>query len=254
MFGALIRRKNGLGASADEALETTLFSLSTDVPRPSDNRADERLLALLPVAKLVGTDWQDLCRIRNISAGGIMAETTMPHESGTAVRLELASGQEIASQIIWVRGNTVGIKFNQNVDLREVLAARRPRIGFRPRPARLEIKCGGTVRLGGLYHKVEVQDISLGGIKVFLPHKICVDKDVLVTIESLRAIKGTVRWQKEGLMGIVFHHPLSFDELAEWLGKRIEVASLRASTQPVFTPNTTRPNRYLTKPHRYLDS
>jgi PilZ domain-containing protein len=254
MFGTLIRRKNGLGASADEALETTLFSLTTDVPRPTDNRADERLLALLPVAKLVAADWQDLCRIRNISAGGIMAETTMPHETGTAVRVELASGQEINSQIIWVRGTILGIKFDQTVDLREVLAARRPRIGFRPRPARLEIKCGGTIKLNGLYHKVEVKDISLGGIKIFLPQKTCVGKDVLVTIESLRAIKGTIRWQKEGLMGIVFHHPLSFDELAEWLGKRIEVASLRASTQPVFTPNTTRPNRYLTKPHRYLDS
>ena len=87
MFGTLIRRKNGLGASADEALETTLFSLTTDVPRPTDNRADERLLALLPVAKLVAADWQDLCRIRNISAGGIMAETTVPHETGTAVRV-----------------------------------------------------------------------------------------------------------------------------------------------------------------------
>jgi hypothetical protein len=253
MFGTLIRRKN-LGASADEALETTLFSLTTDVPRPTDNRADERLLALLPVAKLVAADWQDLCRIRNISAGGIMAETTTPHETGTAVRVELASGQEINSQIIWVRGTILGIKFDQTVDLREVLAARRPRIGFRPRPARLEIKCGGTIKLNGLYHKVEVKDISLGGIKIFLPQKTCVGKDVLVTIESLRAIKGTIRWQKDGLMGIVFHHPLSFDELAEWLGKRIEVASLRASTQPVFTPNTTRPNRYHTKPHRYMAS
>lgn len=253
MFGTLIRRKT-LGSSADDALETTLFSLTTDVPRPTDHRADERLLALLPVAKLVAADWQDLCRVRNISAGGIMAETTTPREAGTPVRLELASGQEIESQIIWVRGTIVGIKFDQAVDLREVLAARRPRIGFRPRPARLEIKCGGTIKLEGLYHKVEVKDISLGGIKVFLPQKTCVGKDVLVTVESLRAIKGTIRWQKDGLMGIVFHHPLSFDELAEWLGKRIEVASLRASTQPVFTPNTTRPQRYLTKPHRYLDS
>ena len=54
-----------------------------------------------------------------------------------------------------------------------------------------------------------------------------------VTVESLRPIKGAIRWHKEGLSGIVFHQPLTFDELAEWLSKRIEVASLRASTQPV---------------------
>jgi hypothetical protein len=87
----------------------------------------------------------------------------------------------------------------------------------------------------GLYHQVEVQNISLGGIKVFLPMKECAGKDVLVTVESLRAIKGTIRWAKDGMMGIVFHQPLSFEELAEWLGKRIEVASLRASTQVDFS-------------------
>ena len=235
MFGALIRRKAGLGQghTPEMALETTTFSLTTDVPRPSDSRADDRLLALLPVAKLVTAEWQDLCRIRNISAGGVMAEITTPHEAGSPVRLELASGQEINGTIIWVRGTTVGIKFDHNVDLREVLANRRPRIGFRPRPARLEIKCGATVKLGGLYHKVEVQDVSLGGIKVFLPLKDCVRRDVLVTVESLRPIKGTIRWQKDGMTGIVFHQPLGFSELAEWLGKRIEVASLRASTQPI---------------------
>lgn len=237
MFGALIRRKTGFGLASDPALDTTVFSLTTEVPRPSDSRADERLLALLPVAKLVAADWQDLCRIRNISAGGVMAETTVPHEAGTAVELELISGQSIPSQIIWIRGNTVGIKFDQHVDLREVLAARRPRIGFRPRPARLEIKCGGSVRVEGLYHQVEVQNISLGGISIFLPLKDCVGKDVLVTVESLRAIRGTIRWAKDGMMGIVFHHPLTFEELAEWLGKRIEVASLRATTQPISKPH-----------------
>lgn len=233
MFDALIRRRNARNAAPETALETTLFSLTTDVPRPSDSRADDRLLALLPVAKLVSAEWQDLCRIRNISAGGVMAETTVPHEAGVAVRLELASGAEIASQIIWSRGNSLGIKFDQHVDLREVLANRRPRIGFRPRPARLDISCGGTVLLDGLYHKVEVQNVSLGGLKIFLPLKDCVGRNVLITVESLRAIKGTIRWHKDGMMGIVFHQPLTFEELAEWLSKRIEVASLKASTQPL---------------------
>src|SRR5688500_447722 len=111
MFNTLIRRKNGGLSEAEAALDTTLFSLTTEVPRPTDNRVDQRLLALLPVAKLVTDEWQDLCRIRNISAGGIMAETTMAHEAGVPVRLELASGQEIASRIIWSRGATLGVKF-----------------------------------------------------------------------------------------------------------------------------------------------
>jgi len=235
MFATLIRRKIGFGAAraSEAALDTTLFSLTTDVPRPTESRADERLLALLPVAKVIADSWQDLCRIRNISAGGLLAETTCRHEAGEAVLVELDSGQKIGGTIVWTRGTSHGIKFDSSVDLREILANRRPRIGFRPRPARLDIRCGATVRINGLYHSVEVRDISLGGIKIYLQERGCVGKEVVVTVESLRPIKGTIRWYRDGCAGIVFHRPLRFEELAEWLGKRIEVASLRASTQPL---------------------
>jgi len=235
MFGSLIRRKvsSSQPAPSEAGLESTLFSLTTEVPRPTEDRPDERLLSLLPVAKLVSDEWQDLCRIRNISAGGLMAETTRSHSSGDTVIIELSNGQKIGGALVWTRETSVGIKFDQSIDLREILANRRPRIGFRPRPARLEIRCGATVQFKGLYYKVEVKDISLGGIKIHLPERECVGKEVLVTVESLRPIKGTVRWHRDGMAGIVFLQPLTFEELSEWLGKRIEVASLRASTHPV---------------------
>jgi hypothetical protein len=57
----------------------------------------------------------------------------------------------------------------------------------------------------------------------------CVGKDVVVVVESLRPIKGEVRWYRDRRAGIVFKQPLDFDELAEWMGKRLEMASLRAS-------------------------
>jgi hypothetical protein len=121
----------------------------------------------------------------------------------------------------------VGIKFDANVDLRELLANRKPRSGYRPRPPRLEITCGATVKIGKMYHKTEIRDISLGGIKVRLHDWECVGKAATVAIESLHPIDGRVRWYKMGLAGILFDKPLRFEELAEWMGKRLEVASLR---------------------------
>jgi hypothetical protein len=235
MFGALIRRNLGSRSQGgnEAALDSTIFSLTTDVPRPTDTRTDDRLLALLPVGKLIADDWQDLCRIRNISAGGLMAQTARTHEAGVPLIVELNSNQQMPGTLVWTRGTTVGIKFDQNVDLREILANRRPRIGFRPRPTRLDINCGATVRMGGLYYKVEVRDISLGGLKIYLPDRECLGKDVVITVDSLRPVKGAIRWHEDGMAGIVFDRPLTFDELAEWLSKRIEVASLRASTAPI---------------------
>ena len=231
MFQALIRRKlNGLSMRPEEiALESTTFSLSTDVPRPTDRRTDDRYLAMLPVAKLVTTESQEFCRIKNISAGGLLAESASPRfDTGAEVYVELSSSQRIPGKVVWKRDNAIGVKFDQTVDLRELLANRRPRNGFRPRPPRLEVTCGATVKIGNLYHKVDVRDISLGGMKVAVSDWQCVGKPVIVTIESFRPVKGKVRWYKGGHAGIVFDKPLLFDELAEWMGKRLEVASMKS--------------------------
>lgn len=229
MFEALIRRKNGpRGCSVDEfAEESTLFSLSTDVPRPTNRRTEERLVTILPAAKLVTDTANYICRIKNISAGGLMAEVVCPLEVGAQLYIEMNSEQRIPGRIVWRREGSVGVKFDQDIDLRELLANRRPRRGFQPRPPRLEVTCGATVQIGKFYHKVEVHDISLGGMKVALSDWQCAGKSVIVTIESLRPVRGTVRWYKDGHAGIVFDKPLAFEELAEWMGKRLEVASLR---------------------------
>jgi hypothetical protein len=50
-----------------------------------------------------------------------------------------------------------------------------------------------------------------------------------VVVESLRPIHGEVRWFSDRKAGIVFDKPMKFEELAEWVGKRLELAALKAS-------------------------
>ena len=133
---------------------------------------------------------------------------------------------------MWIREGMAGMKFDQNVDLGELLAGRKARHGFRPRPPRLEVACKASVRVGKVYYTVDVHDISLGGMKVEPIEEYCVGKNVAVVIESLRPIKGDVRWYSDRRAGIVFKQPLEFEELAEWVGKRLEVASLKATMTP----------------------
>ncbi len=231
MFGSLIRRKAATRWSEDErAFESTTFSLSTAVPRPTEQRTDERLVPMLRVAKLIGPGTEQLIRIRNISAGGLLAETTSPPEIGEQVSLDLSS-QKIPATVVWIREGTIGVKFDQNVDLGELLAGRKPRHGFRPRPPRLEVNCKASVRVGKVYYTVDVHDISLGGIKVEPIEEYCLGKDVVVVVESLRPIRGQVRWFSERRAGIVFNKPMPFEELSEWIGKRLELASLKASVR-----------------------
>ena len=232
MFGALIRRKPSAVAGQEIlAFDSTTFSLTTAVPRPAERRDEERVMPILRIAKLTAPSGEQLIRIRNVSAGGLMAESGRPLSVGDPVTLEM-SNQRIPSSIVWTRDGTIGVKFEQNLDLGELLAGRKPRHGVRLRPPRLEVQCRASVRIGKLYYTVDVHNISLGGLKVEPIEEYCVGKDVVVVVESLRPVKGNVRWFSERQAGIVFDKPLSFDELADWIGKRLEIASLKASHRP----------------------
>jgi PilZ domain len=230
MFGSLIRRKpvRSLGEQ-DEAFDSTSFSLSTSVPRPEERRGEARNVATLRVAKLTEVNGHEqLIRVRNVTAGGLMAEIGHPLVVGDAVALELSS-QKIPATVVWTRDGTAGLKFDHGVDLGELLAGRKPRHGFRPRPPRLEVECKATLKLGKTYYTVDVRDISLGGVKVDPIDEYCLGKQVVVVVESLRPIRGEVRWFSDRRAGVVFDQPLKFEELAEWVGKRLELAALKAS-------------------------
>jgi hypothetical protein len=158
----------------------------------------------------------------------MMCEIGQSVNVGEKVDIEFNS-QKIPSSVIWTRDRTAGFKFDDNIDLGELLAGRKPRHGFRPRPPRLEVQCKANVRVGKTYYNCDVHDISLAGMKIEPIEEYCLGKQVVVVVESLRPIKGQVRWFSERKAGIVFDRPLSLEELAEWVGKRLELASLKAS-------------------------
>lgn len=231
MFGSLIRRKETrLPNPEDGSFDSTTFSLSTAVPRPSERRTEERVAPMLRVAKLDGPSGVQLIRVRNVSAGGLMAEIGQPVSVGDIVTVELSS-QKIPGSVVWIRDGTVGVKFDQNIDLGELLAGRKPRHGFRARPPRLDVSCKASLRVDKTYYTVDVHDISLGGMKVEPIEEYCLGKKVVVVVESLRPIRGEVRWYSNRKAGIVFDDALSFEDLAEWVGKRLELASLKAAYQ-----------------------
>jgi hypothetical protein len=229
MFGSLIRRKPARSFEQDDsAFDSTTFSLSTAVPRPTERRQEERIHAALRIVKLASARGEQLLRVRNVSAGGLSAEIGQSVDVGEAVEIEFST-QKIPSTVVWIREGSAGFKFNHDIDLGELLAGRKPRHGFRPRPPRLEVQCKASVRVDKTYYSCDVHDISLGGMKIEPIEEYCLGKDVVVVVESLRPIKGHVRWFSERKAGIVFDKPLAFEELAEWVGKRLELASLKAS-------------------------
>ena len=140
---SLIRRRSGNldDGSTEAAFESTTVSLSTAVPRPAERRSDERVSAMLRVGKLsLASGEQQLIKVKNLSAGGLMAIVNQVPQIDEHVAVELSS-EKIPATVVWTRGETIGLKFDQDVDLGELIAGRKPRLGFRARPPRLEIAC-----------------------------------------------------------------------------------------------------------------
>jgi hypothetical protein len=204
---------------AHERVEETGLSLSKRVPKPhSERRRQERQLTILRVGVVIIEGQRELCLVRNISAGGLMAHVYRPVAPGQEVIVELKSNQQIAGHIVWVEDGNAGIAFDSPIDISELLA-NPPKLanGWRPRLPRVEIDQLATLRIGASTGWVHVRDISQGGVKIEIDQPIEPGTEVVLTLEGFRPLSGTIRWRRESDCGIAFNQLIPFDELIGWL-------------------------------------
>jgi hypothetical protein len=69
-------------------------------------------------------------KIRNLSSGGMMAESPISFLRGDAVEVELRGIGRVAGKIAWTAGGRIGVQFDAQVDPR---LARKP-VGGNPQP------------------------------------------------------------------------------------------------------------------------
>lgn len=194
---------------------------SAVAPEPnlvSDQRADERFTTLFRVARVVLADGaQHLCLIRNISAGGLMLETYAPFDAGTVVRIEPKGSEPVNGRICWVRDRNAGVAFDAPINVGDYLhphqmnAARET-----PRGPRLMVGRRARLRMGVMWHLVEVIDLSQKGAKIRSDLPMELDAGVELMIERLAPLSGRVRWIKEDRIGIEFSSAIALADLAEW--------------------------------------
>jgi hypothetical protein len=203
---------------SNECHEETLFSLSRRAPERPERRRETRHLTILRVGALVGPQGRELCLIRNISAGGVLAHVYSRHPAGEAVAVELKSNQPVAGRVVWAEGSNLGIEFDEPIDVEEMLSSQAVlENGWRPRLPRVEVDRLATLRCGSRVYPVSTRDISQGGVKVEIDHPVEPGRDVVLRLERFRPLEGVVRWYAPGLAGIAFNQLLPFTELMGWL-------------------------------------
>jgi hypothetical protein len=81
---------------------------------PRSSRRDSMLLQATLVLEACGETI--VVRVRNISAGGLMAEGTLPASCGEQARISLRGVGEVPGVVAWVRNGRFGITFDAPID------------------------------------------------------------------------------------------------------------------------------------------
>ena len=201
----------------DRVVETG-FSFSRAVPEPPERRVGARHIKILRVGTLIVEGRRELCLIRNISAGGLMAHVYSQLIPGQQVTVELKTNQGVAGRVVWTREGNAGIQFDVAMDVAELLA--NPQVmdnGWRPRTPRVEVDRMATVREGSRTTWAHARDVSQSGVRLETDAAPAAGAEVVVTLDGFRPLHGVVRWSGGGQCGISFNSLIPFGELIGWL-------------------------------------
>src|SRR3546814_19915245 len=124
-------------------------AVATAGAEDENRQSERRVVTVRWVAKITSGKGQELCLIRNISAGGIMANIYSPHEVGEQIGIEIRSGQQLDGDIVWMRAGCIGVQFANEIDLDDMLKViSEDRKRIRARPPRLEVDVPPHIMVG----------------------------------------------------------------------------------------------------------
>lgn len=186
-----------------------------------EQREHGRQMTTLRVAKLATEAAQGLGIIRNASAGGMMIDALISFEPGQKVTIHLSDEQQVEGKVVWHKERLTGVQFDQRVDIDRVLA--KPRVlknGLNPRLPRLECQFPAELKVGAERVTVLVCDISQRGVKLEMTRQLEPNEKIVVSIDGLGTLHGSVRWIGDDQVGIELHEILPISQIMKWAARQ----------------------------------
>jgi len=183
---------------------------------------EARVTTIFLIGKLLSRHGEALCRIRNLSSGGLMAEVHVPLDEDDAVQVELKAGDRLSGRVRWTQEGRMGVAFDAQVEVAALLARATARTDEQKlaRAPRFSADCAIELGVDGRGRAGRLVNLSQGGAR--LEADVVPEKGQLMTlaIPGLPERQGSVRWIGDGALGLAFAEPFAFDELGVWLAER----------------------------------
>lgn len=193
--------------------------------RPQTPR-EKRVTTILLIGKLLSGHGEALCRIRNLSSGGLMAEVHVPLAVDDAVQIELKAGNRLSGRVRWTREGRMGVAFDETVEVGSMLARATVRTTAEglARAPRFAVDCPIELRHDRRRHAGRLINVSQGGACLIADFEPEPDQLLTLAIPGLPERQGGLRWARNGTLGLAFVESLAFDALGAWLVERNRAA------------------------------
>ena len=181
----------------------------------------ERTVTLLMLGRLWHQGTDTLCRIRDVSEGGMRIQSMAPLVPGERVRVEPRNGLGIEGKVAWTKDVTAGIQFARTVAPADLLA---PPTGANgtitvSRSPRFDTAANAEIIIEGKRLTAPVINIGLGGCAVLANPLFQEGMKGSITVRGLPAQRFVIRWTDGAQAGLGFLERYGFAELADWVRK-----------------------------------
>lgn len=190
---------------------------------------------------------KEVCLVQNISAAGMMARIYRPLALDDRVEVEFAAGLFVEGRVLWAKDWTVGIAFEQLIDVEAVVAVARATdpTAERRRGPRLALDCPAQLRVNSRFYHGRIRDISEGGARFQSARSLKKTGPVLLLLPEMPPLAGAVRWIDGQECGLAFNETIPEEALERWVAGRARAAKLRggdsasrSGTQPAARPRS----------------
>ncbi|WP_442044717.1 PilZ domain-containing protein [Novosphingobium sp. YAF33] len=208
---------------SSSAMPQPAGAVPSSSPVPPRVARGPRVTTILLIGKLASHSGETICRIRNISDNGFMAEVHGAFAVDQKVEATLKAGDVLRGKVRWSLNGRIGVEFDAPVDVAGLLGHVANRIGPEgiARGPRFDVDCGAELLAAHQRHDVRLIDLSQGGARLVAEVQVARDSIVRLTLPGLGEREAAVRWVGEGAYGLSFLEPLPFADFGPWLMNRV---------------------------------
>lgn len=181
-------------------------------PDVIEKRAAPRFTLLIRAARLVSSQGEFVCVIRDVSETGVSVRLfhALPEEE--QLELHMPGGSRYEIRTVWVRGTEAGFEFAQPVEVSRLIdeASEHPLRGLR-----LGVKFPVSVRTRERECDATIENFSQQGACFQCDCRLAIDQTLIVSSsEHFNEVRAKVRWRRDSSYGVVFDDTFSLAEFA----------------------------------------